>query len=375
MENNILDKIMESQENQKKAQLNPRELVNFLLNDLNAREKEVIKARYGLDREESETLEGIGKKFNITRERVRQIENNGIKRALATDGAKEKLADLTSLAIKNINKHGYVRMEEKLFDELLENSNAEAIDKNCLRFIFHKFLKDYMEPVDIVHTETAWRVKEKELNYFQKIVEGIKGILEKKQEPMALKEILTELDKEVINQEIKELIKEIEDWEGAVNSYLEVSKHFGKNLFDKWGLSKWRSITPKRMRDKIHLILLKDGEPMHYKRIAERINQEQFDDKTAHPATIHNELILDERFVLIGRGIYALKDWGYKPGVISQVVADILKEAGEPLAKEELIKRVLEKRRVKEGSINLTLSDKTLFTKLNDGRYSLANNS
>lgn len=369
-DSNILDKIIKSQEDQRKSELNPQELVNFLLGDLNSREKEVIKARYGLDREDRQTLESIGQKFGITRERVRQIEYNALNKALKVKDAEEKLADLLALALKYIHKAGYVRLEQILFDELLEDSHEEEIDKNCLSFIFSKFLSDYIEPIEIVHTEKAWRVKDKDLSHFDYLIGGIKNILTKKNKPMHLGEIVSELGQE-IDEKTRKLTQQVENWEEAVNSYLEVSKHFKKDLFDKWGLISWRLVNPKRMRDKIYLVLIKYKEPLHYKVIAEKINKEEFDGKRAHSATIHNELILDNRFVLVGRGIYALLEWGYKPGVIGDVVREVLEEAGVPLTKEEVTKEVLKRRIVKEGSVNLVLSDKTVFERLGDGRYQL----
>ena len=51
-----------------------RNEINEMLNVLKPREREILKLRYGLDGYEIHTLEEIGQKFNITRERVRQIE-------------------------------------------------------------------------------------------------------------------------------------------------------------------------------------------------------------------------------------------------------------------------------------------------------------
>lgn len=371
MNNNILDKVIKAQEDQKKAGLNPQELVDFLLADLAPRQKEVIKARYGLDRAKRETLEKIGQQFNITRERVRQIEKSSLNKMLQKQGAQERLNDLLSLVIKNIQKGGYLRLEQSLLNDLLENSQEIEIDSNCLRFILSKFLCEHVEPVTIVHTEPAWKLKNKDLGHFDSIIEGVKNILKQKDEPLHLSEIIKDLEKEIIDEEIKSLKQEIEDWQDALHSYLEVSKHFKKNLFDKWGLIEWRLVNPKRMCDKIYLILSKYRQPLHYRVIAERINQENFDKKQAHPATIHNELILDGRFVLVGRGIYALKDWGYKPGVIADVVKEVLAEAGVPLTKDEIIKEVLKRRMVKEGSVSLTLADKNRFERIKDGRYVL----
>ena len=368
---NILDKVIKSQEEQKKASLNPQELVDFLLFDLTPRQKEIIKARYGLDRPKRETLEKIGQKFGITRERVRQIENNSLSKALQTAGIQEKLSDLLSMTTKHIQRGGYMRLEQALFEELLENSQNIEIDSNCLRFILNKFLSDYIQPVDIVYTERAWKLSNKDLSHYHPIIDGIKSILKTKDKPLYSSEILAELDKELTDTKIQNIKQELEDWEAALGSYLEVSQHFKKNLFGKWGLIDWRLVNPKRMRDKVYLVLMKHKQPLHYKLITEKINDEKFDNKQAHPATIHNELILDERFVLIGRGIYALASWGYKSGVIADVIKEVLDEAGVPLTKDEIIKEVLKRRMVKKGSVNLVLSDKNVFERLEDGSYAL----
>ncbi len=368
---NILDKIIKIHEVEKRANLNPRELVNFVLKNLNSREREIINARYGLETEDLKTLEAIGKKYGITRERVRQIEKNALKKAKEVEGLKEKMSALVSLVIKYIYQSGYLKLEQHLFDDILENSQEEEIDENRLRFIFKYFLTDYIELVDIIHTERAWKIKDKKLEHYEPIIEGVKNILEKKDEPLHLSDIIKLLEERIIDQKTETLIKDIENWEEAVNSYLHISKYFKKNLFNKWGLAHWRLISPKRMRDKIYLILQKYKNPMHFKVIADKINLEKFDNKLAHPATIHNELILDNRFVLIGRGTYALKEWGYQPGSIIDVVKQILSEAGTTLTKDEITKEVLKRRRVKSGSINLILANRKLFKVLEDGSYSL----
>ena len=45
-----------------------------ILLKLNEREREVVRRRYGLDDGQPRTLEQVGKEFNVTRERIRQIE-------------------------------------------------------------------------------------------------------------------------------------------------------------------------------------------------------------------------------------------------------------------------------------------------------------
>ena len=48
--------------------------IDRLLNPLDQREREILKLRFGLDRGEPRTLEEVGEHFNLTRERIRQIE-------------------------------------------------------------------------------------------------------------------------------------------------------------------------------------------------------------------------------------------------------------------------------------------------------------
>jgi predicted Zn-ribbon and HTH transcriptional regulator len=374
-DNHILDKILEQHHAEKIAALKPGELVNFVLRELNQREREVLNARYGLESPQTKTLEAIGKQYGITRERVRQIEKRAIKKALTSDGWQEKISPLADLVVAEIKRGGYLRLEERLFESFLGDSEDEEreINKNRLRFLFAYFLEDYIEPVNLVKTERAWKIKGVQLDHYQPLIEGIKNILVRKDEPLHLSELVEFVRGELKDEKIKKIMREVESWEEVLKSYLEVSQHFKNNLFDKWGLSHWRSVNPRRMRDKIYLILQKYKQPMHFKEIARKINEEKFDNKTAHAATIHNELILDDRFVLVGRGIYALKEWGYKPGLIIDVIKDIFREHhNNPLSKEEIIQAVLKYRVVKPGSINLALNNRKVFKRLSDGRYALA---
>ena len=57
-----------------------REEVHEMLKELPEREQEILKARFGLDGQEPQTLEEVGKRLNVTKERVRQLENRAIRR-------------------------------------------------------------------------------------------------------------------------------------------------------------------------------------------------------------------------------------------------------------------------------------------------------
>jgi DNA-directed RNA polymerase delta subunit len=120
------------------------------------------------------------------------------------------------------------------------------------------------------------------------------------------------------------------------------------------------------------VILEAHKEPMHFSEIAREIKESNFKRKNVTVQAIHNELIKDSRFVLIGRGIYALSSWGYKKGTISDIIKQILEKSETPLTREEIVKQVLKVRKVKETTILLNLQNKKLFKKVDKNLYTLA---
>ena len=61
--------------------LNLREITGDLLQTLSPREERVLRMRFGLDHEGQErTLEEVGQNFNVTRERIRQIEAKALRK-------------------------------------------------------------------------------------------------------------------------------------------------------------------------------------------------------------------------------------------------------------------------------------------------------
>ncbi len=143
-------------------------------------------------------------------------------------------------------------------------------------------------------------------------------------------------------------------------------------LNGNFGLSKWPSVNPKNIRDKIYVILDAKKEPMHFTAIADEIKNSNFRRKNVTVQAIHNELIKDPRFVLIGRGIYALDTWGYKKGTIEDIIYDVLKNSDTPLTREEIVKQVLKVRKVKETTILLNLQNKSRFKKVDKNSFTIA---
>ena len=187
-------------------------------------------------------------------------------------------------------------------------------------------------------------------------VDEVVSVISKNKQPMTI----DELDN-VLDYEHPDHIKAI----ASISKLLST-------LNGLWGLSKWPSVNPKNIRDKIFVILESKKEPMHFSEIAKEIKESNFKRKNVTVQAIHNELIKDPRFILIGRGIYALNTWGYKKGTISDIIVSILEKADEALTKEEIVKQVLRVRKVKETTILLNLQNKKLFKKMGKNSYQLA---
>jgi hypothetical protein len=217
----------------------------------------------------------------------------------------------------------------------------------------------------------AWRVDFVSWAQANATIAAIVGILENHGWPLKEEELIVRLQKHEVWMAHRQHYGFNDDAPYPILAHLRLSEQIKKNPFGEWGLTSWPTISPKRMADKIYLVLKKEGAPLHFRDITQRINAVGFTGKPAYAPTVHNELILDKRYVLVGRGIYALTEWGYAPGVVSDVVAAVLKQAARSLSREEIIQEVLKQRLVKRGTIYLALSNQKRFARDRDGNYYL----
>ncbi|MBQ3321205.1 hypothetical protein IJH72_02115 [Candidatus Saccharibacteria bacterium] len=320
------------------------------------REKEIISRRFGLTGNK-ETLEQIGEMLSITRERVRQLEKAILIRLQisAEEGRIPELAGAEKILIRNLTEMGRVARISDLADKVYGRP-AKASEKTGIYFIatFSKNLTvveendKYFSAVGISEYGDNKKIRER--------VDEVVKVIKENKSPMTL----DELD-EKLNYEHPDHIKAV----ASISKLLAT-------LNGVWGLAKWPSVNPKNIRDKIFVILEAKKEPMHFSEIAKEIKESNFKRKNVTIQAIHNELIKDSRFVLIGRGIYALSSWGYKKGTISDIIKLILEKSEKPLTREEIVKQVLRMRKVKETTILLNLQNKKLFKKVDKNLYTLA---
>ena len=319
------------------------------------REREIVSRRFGLfDRKE--TLEQIGELLGITRERVRQLEKAVIARlkAQAEQDQLPHIQEIEQSMLQFLEENGHAARVSNLSAVITsENSRTDQSRVAFLATLCPKLV--LVEDTDHYHQAVAIRARRDE----KAVKESISAII------AAVKKIGEPSKIEAIAQEAG-----IEDTKEAA-ALASVSKDLA-TLNDRWGLVKWPMVNPKNIRDKIYVILKTNGKHMHFNEIASAIKDSDFKRKDVTTQAIHNELIKDKRFVLIGRGIYALKEWGYKKGTVADIITEVLREANEPLHRDEIVKRVLKSRFVKETTILLNLQGKSQFKRVAKATYELA---
>lgn len=362
----ILDKIISSERDSAILEFDPKEVVSELLKVLNDREKEIITKRYSLSGDKKFTLDGIGKTYNITRERIRQIENIAIKKMKNISDKIEAIKKLDNIVNDILSEYLGILSQDNLIQKILRNSPTDNANYQSTKFLIDKILSDnYDIHKEDDHYYELLKSKNSDFDEFSDAISKIIELFNKKQEPIPKSNLWqTYSDEKDINFNSEKINEEI------LLEFLNASKKIKQNPLGELGLTDWKSIVPKRMSDKIYLVMKNYNKPMHFREIADEINKMEFDKKSAHPATVHNELILDDKYVLVGRGIYALKKWGYESGKVSEIVEKILQENG-PMKKEDLINEVLRKKLVKKTTVNLAIINNKNIKKNSEGKYFL----
>jgi hypothetical protein len=334
--------------------LNTEQIVQDVLASIEReREREIIARRFGLfDRKE--TLEQIGELLGITRERVRQLEKSVMTRLKSTAADLPHITEVQAALLAQLNELGETARVTVLSSHLTgENSRT---DQSRIAFLSELAPEVSAISEDDNFYQAAGNSQTHDVVTIKEEVAKLVGVIAKAGKPLETGELtkLAGMPSELYATALASISKQLATLNG------------------RWGLVKWPTVNPKNIRDKIYVILSENGKHMHFNEIAEAIKDSDFKRKDVTTQAIHNELIKDKRFVLIGRGIYALREWGYKKGTVADIISQVLKEANEPLHRDEIVKRVLKSRFVKETTILLNLQSKPQFKRVAKATYELA---
>lgn len=340
-----------------KLTFNPKKTTKNLLTPLNARAKEVIVGRFGLSElGDRKTLESIGKKYGITRERVRQIENFALKMIKKSENFITENAVFDEL--KKLMKDAGGVVHEESF---LEGIARDKLTQNHIHFylVLHD---DFKESKEDEHFNKHWAVD-------PKVADVVHGSL------MQLHSNITDEEMIAENVLLDRFLKQMDELHDVYKSkemlhkYLELSKTLGRNQMGEWGKRTSPNIKTRGIKDYAYLVVRKKGQPMHFRDVAKEIFVEF--KRKAHVATCHNELIRDQRFVLVGRGIYGLREWGHSGGIVRDVIIEVMDKKGTPMSKNEIIDLVKKERVVKDNTVVVNLQNPKFFEKNAEGKYSV----
>ncbi|MFA7315550.1 MAG: sigma factor-like helix-turn-helix DNA-binding protein [Candidatus Paceibacterota bacterium] len=332
----------------------PKQVTKRMLSGLAPRAYEVVVNRFGLtDDAERKTLEAIGQKYGITRERVRQIENAALTLIRKSDLFKNEKAVFEELK-KFMHSLGAIIGEQ----DLLGHLSKDPLTQNHIH-LYLTLGDEFTKHKEDDHFKTRWSVSDE-------VSDEVHSSLKKLYEGLSSDELVPE--GELVSrflEHVKNLSEQYKNEEIA-KRWLSMSKTISKNPLGEWGKSTSSSIKTRGIKDYAFLMMRKHGSPMHFREVAKAV-ADTFD-KKCHTATCHNELIKDNRFVLVGRGIYALSEWGYKSGVVRDVIKELLKKNG-PMSKEDIVEQVMKERYLKKNTILVNLQNSKYFKKNKSGLY------
>ncbi len=329
------------------------------LHSVSPRVVDIVSARYGAGGKDPMTLEEIGRVYGITRERVRQI----VSGLLGDVRGKRISSQLEEIAKKlewTLEKHGGI-LKESCFFEMVAQGNER--ERGAVRF-FLAVLSDRFPVLESPLMFPSISSLVFDISKWRTVHQVAFDILSKAGSSLAEKDLLLALrkNKALVGGDLSESV---------LLDFLLVSRDIQRSAFGRWGFPEWSDICPRGTKERAYLVVKAEGKPLHFREIAQRIDARGLQKlgRATHPQTVHNELIKDKRFVLVGRGTYALAEWGYHRGTVREVIEEILRDCKKPLSKQELISRVLKVRDVKESTVVINLN--TFFERVGSDSYEL----
>jgi hypothetical protein len=331
-----------------------------LLKKIKPRSRDILIKRFGLEGGEGKVLDKIGQEFKITRERVRQIEQDSFKK-LRKAKKSEDFENIISRALEIIDSAGGF-CEKKFLKERLKK-NLSQKDRNQLMFILNSsdklgYKKDNLKISGFWYNVEDQGLELQVVKAHNFVLDHIKSS-KKSHYPEEVSGYLS-------TTQWKEFFSG-ERGRKRLEMILRLSNVIENNILGEWGIRSWRNISQRGSREKAYLVLKKYGKPLHFKEITDLINQ-HWDNKEALPQTVHNELIKDKRFILIGRGTYGLVDWNFSGKTVRELIKDFLKKHVQA-SQEAVVDFVLSRKKVKRSTVLVALSDKENFKKNKDGSF------
>jgi len=336
------------------------DLSNTKLKDIlklcNPSEQFVLIEKYGLVSWKPMPMQQIWKKFDMSRERIRQITNKSLWKVRRLISNNKDLNSIIEKSQKILKENGYILEEKKLINKLLEDKDVNINYNEALLILssdyelyyihrnkyFQKFF--FLEPVfedliNDIHNTTIKILKENKASIDKDmLIAKLSGLFSKKfPRNETLKNILLN---NFNYDELFNISKDIYSFNGKVWLYWDEKAH------------------PRTMKLKIKYVLDQIWKSTHFTEIAKEVKK-TFNLKSVKVPSVHNELVKWKEFVNVWMWLYWLKKWWYKWTNTLELLQNVLKKSWRAMKVSELIKEVLKERNIKEVTILMVLQKHT----------------
>jgi hypothetical protein len=297
--------------------INPENLLHELFSDVDERTMNVISRRYGLLDGEAETLASIGESYNVTRERIRQIQSKAIKRFGRKISSKRYEPTLL-LIEENIRNHSHIITDEEadiLVPEIIKSKKYDGssvmnllcdlgLYKTCnlKGFTYYTVKSDHLEPA--------------------LLIPSVIKLLKRSSKPISMENLINEVKKNKKVNAKPEILSAVLIKVGETDPRIE-------QISNQYILS--RSTTSRNIA-LITKILEDENIPLHFTEIASRVNDQLPKSLSLDVRRIHGILIESDCFSHTGqRGTYALTLWGFRKDSTLQIAKECILNAGFPV--------------------------------------------
>lgn len=346
--------------------------VSQMLSVLPERERNILADRYGLWDGIAETLQDIGDKLALTRERIRQIEEKGLKRIrrLHNDGTiRSFIADRirTQLESDPQGTCGIVSEEEALgalaAEDTIEEAGLAIEFFNDVDGAGENLLEQSLVPVE----SGVYAATKRAANDYREVLRLVELSLQHQEKPLSETSLFDEVriraGRDLTSGEVR-----------IASRILSISPKVTYLPKGTLALSEWKEFQKRDAPSVAEATLRLLGRPAHFREIAEKAGAIFGRTGLAGAATIHNALVTKRKsFVWVKPGTYGLVAWGLKRApFIKDRLIEVLSETRYPLAYWHLKEKVLEVCNCKEDSVRMTLDlNPALFRKFVGDQYGL----
>jgi len=314
-------------------------------------------------------LQRIGKDYNLTRERVRQIEAQALMRVRRLMVGNAMYIDLIEDAKKMLRDEGGILIEDSMINKIINLKKYEFTRQEIKLILVSDFDMTYLK-------------RNKNFNkcfYIDPLFEDFltiaalytKDYFKKRGESVDIYEFATHLKTEFSKK--YDQITFLKNDQFFLNFFTSLRDI---KLFDgKLGTADFVDVHPKTIKLKILYTMRRMAKPVHFQELPAKI-MEHFPAKNIKVNTVHNELVKNnDYFVNLGLGLYGLKEWGFKWGTVVDIIARIFQQHKRPMSVKEISKELLKEKMVSPNTILLNLQKyKELFERTDKWVYQIKSN-